>query len=95
MSLAEYFKDIEGYGILSTADAGGKVNSAVYSRPHVVDEHTLAFVMSYRRSLTNVQDNPRASYLFIEKKPGYSGKRFALTKTAEDAGLLLGLTLRL
>ncbi len=38
MSLGEYFENVEGVGILSTADAEGNVDSAIYARPHVVDE---------------------------------------------------------
>ena len=38
MSLAEYFEHVTGVGVLSTADASGRVNSAVYGRPHFIDD---------------------------------------------------------
>ena len=39
--LKEYFDKAKGYGVLATADAAGKVNMAVYARPHVLDEKHL------------------------------------------------------
>jgi hypothetical protein len=33
MSLKDYFDNAKGYGVLATADAAGKVNTAIYSRP--------------------------------------------------------------
>lgn len=30
MKLSEYFENAKGVGVLATADAGGKVNTAVY-----------------------------------------------------------------
>lgn len=83
MSLSEYFENSQGTGILATADADGKVDAAVYGRPHVIDENTVAFIMSQRLSYSNVQSNGQAAYLFMEKGPGYKGKRLYLTKTKE------------
>jgi hypothetical protein len=84
MSLAEYFENAQGLGVLATADGKGKVDAAVYSRPHVVDETTVAFIMSDRLSHSNLQTNPSAAYLFIEKDHGYVGKRLYLTKIREE-----------
>ena len=33
MTIKEYFDGSSGIGILSTADAGGKVDAAIYSTP--------------------------------------------------------------
>jgi glyceraldehyde-3-phosphate dehydrogenase/erythrose-4-phosphate dehydrogenase len=38
MRLAEYFDHHEGIAVLSTADRNGKVNAALYGRPHFIDE---------------------------------------------------------
>ena len=37
MGLKEYFKKKKGFGVLSTADEKGVVNSAPYASPHVID----------------------------------------------------------
>ncbi len=84
MNLAEYFENVEGIGVLGTADAGGSVDLAIYARPHVIDEHTVAFIMGDRLSHGNVAANPHAAYLFVENRKGYSGVRLYLTKTSEQ-----------
>lgn len=84
MNLAEYFENAEGIGVLGTADAEGKVDLAIYARPHVMDEHTAAFIMADHLSHNNVTTNPHAAYLFVEKKEGYHGVRLYLTKTTEE-----------
>ena len=84
MSLGDYFENIKGVGILSTSDSDGNVNTAIYSRPYVIDEDTVAFSMLERLSLSNIQSNPKAAYMFIERGEGYSGKRMYLTMTGEE-----------
>jgi hypothetical protein len=71
-------------GVLGTADAEGNVDLAVYARPHVADDGTVAFVMSDRLSHANTTANPNAAYLFVEKGEGYKGKRLHLKKTGEE-----------
>ena len=87
MRLQEYFESVKGTGVLATADADGKVNVAVYSRPHFLsdDEGEIAFIMNDRLSHDNIDANPQAAYLFIEETGGYVGKRLFLTKTREEA----------
>ncbi len=87
MSLKEYFEKTEGTGVLATAHSEGKVDAAVYARPHFPqdNDHTLAFIMSSRRSYRYIQSNPNAVYVFMEKGEGYQGKRIYLMKTGEDA----------
>ena len=82
--LKDYFENIKGTGVLSTSDKDGKVDSAVYSRPHVMDDGTMAFIMRDRLSHKNVTENPRAAYLFVEEGKGYRGKRFFLTMEREE-----------
>jgi hypothetical protein len=84
MSLAEYFEKTMGIGVLATADDKGKVDAAIYARPHVQDETNIAFIMSDKLSHKNLQTNPSAVYLFVEKKEGYVGKRLYLTKVREE-----------
>lgn len=84
MELKHYFENTEGMGVLSTADNTGRVDAAVYSRPHFMEDGTLAVIMRDRLTHENLKSNPHAAYLFIEKGPGYSGKRFFLTKIREE-----------
>jgi hypothetical protein len=84
MTLAEYFNNITGLGILATSDADGKVNLAIYARPYVIDENKIAFSMLERRSYKNIQSNPKAAYMFVEQAEGYKGKRLYLVKTGEE-----------
>ena len=84
MSLKEYFEGSKGFGALATASADGSVDVAVYARPHVVDEETVAFIMADRLSHRNLQSNTHAAYLFREDAAGYAGKRLHLTKVKEE-----------
>jgi hypothetical protein len=84
MDLKEYFEKTEGTGVLATADESGKVDIAVYARPHVIEENLIAFIMRERISHHNLRSNPQAAYLFIEKGPGYKGKRIYLTMLREE-----------
>ena len=85
MSLAEYFQSAEGLGVLATSDSEGNVDLAIYSRPYVIDEDNIAFSMLERTSFANVQSNPKAAFMFIEKGEGYDGKRLYLTKVGEES----------
>jgi len=85
MLLRDYFETTRGLGVLSTANTAGKVDSAVYARPHVHDDGTLAFIMRERLTHHNLQENPSAAYLFVEAGTGYQGVRLYLRKVREDA----------
>jgi hypothetical protein len=84
MTLREYFEKTKGTGILATADSAGQVDAAVYSRPHFLDEQTVAFIMADRLTHSNLQSNPHAAYLFVEHGEGYKGRRLHMTKVAEE-----------
>lgn len=84
MDLSEYFENSKGRGILATADKNGAVGIAVYSRPHFMEDGTLAFIMADRLSHKNLGSNPQAAYLFMEEGPRYKGKRLFLTKLREE-----------
>ena len=94
MTLKDYFEDTKGIGILATADAGGKVDAAVYARPNVMADGSLAFIMRDRLTHHNLQSNPHATYLFVEDGPGYKGKRLFLTKEREEQDTELLASLR-
>ena len=84
MDLGTYFENTKGMGVLSTADSEGNVDSAIYARPHVMEDGTVALIMRDRLSHSNLQSNPKAAFLFLEEGPGYKGKRFFLTKVKEE-----------
>jgi hypothetical protein len=94
MNLQEYFENKKGFGVLSTADGEGQVNSAVYARPHVMDDGTLAFIMPDRLTHHNLQTNRHAAYLFRENEPGYKGRRIHLKKVREETDTELVHSLR-
>lgn len=84
MNLKELFHSKNGVGVLSTADSAGKVDSAIYSKPHVMDDGLAAFIMRERLTHQNLQVNPYATYLFMENGSGYNGVRIFLKKIRED-----------
>ena len=94
MTLKEYFETNRGLGVLSTADSEGNVDAAIYSRPHFIEDGTMALIMRDRLSHSNLQSNPRAIYLFKEDGPGYKGKRLFITKLKEEKNTELLESLR-
>jgi hypothetical protein len=89
MNLSELFSN-SGLGVMSTSSSDGRVNSAVYSRPHVIDETTLVWGMTDKRTHQNLSRNRHAAYLFKADGPGYSGVRLALEviKSEQDGEML-------
>ncbi len=83
MDLKKYFTDTDGIGVLSTADDKGRVNSAIYSRPHFLDDGYVSFIMLDLLTRKNLQENTSAHYLFLEKGGGFSGVRIYLEKVKE------------
>ena len=86
LELQTYFDNKKGLGVLATADSNGKVNAAVYSRPHFLEDGTIAYIMRDRLTHLNIQSNPQAAYLFVEDGPGYQGRRLYLKKIREEEG---------
>jgi hypothetical protein len=84
MNQSDYFENTAGTGVLATADSNGNVDIAIYARPHIIDEKTVAFIMNERLSYQNITSNPKAAYLFLEEASGYNGKRLYLTKIKEE-----------
>lgn len=84
MNLKGYFESKKGVGVMSTSNNQGRVDSAIYARPHVMDDGSLAFIMRERLTHKNIGENPFAVYLFIENASGYQGVRLYLKKLRED-----------
>jgi hypothetical protein len=96
MTLIEYLHNTPGKGVLATADAEGRVDAAIYSKPHILEDGTLAFIMRDHLTHHNIGANPYATYLFIEDGPHYKGIRLFLKKVREDTDpdLLANMTRR-
>ena len=84
MHMQEYFENRQGVGVLSTADSDGKVDAAIYAKPHILEDGTIAFIMRDRLTHKNINANPHAVFLFIENTGGYKGVRLFLKKVRED-----------
>jgi hypothetical protein len=84
MDLKEYFENTKGLGVIATAGSDGRVDAAVYARPHIMEDGLLAFIMRDRTTHANIRSNPRATFLYKEEGPGYKGKRLYLTKVREE-----------
>ncbi|RJP16184.1 MAG: pyridoxamine 5'-phosphate oxidase family protein [Candidatus Abyssobacteria bacterium SURF_5] len=84
MRTSKYFEIAIGRGVLATVDADGIVDIFLCPRPHVVDEETVAFLITDKTTHQNLQYNPRATYLFLEEGPEFSGRRLYLTKLREE-----------
>ena len=67
-------------GIIPGASVASNV--AVYSRPHVLEDGTLAFGMADRLTHANLAENPHAVYAFDEGR--YRGVRLYLEKIREE-----------
>ena len=76
MELKEYFKDTEGSGILATADSEGKVDAAIYARPHFMDDGTIALIMRDRLTHHNLQSNSMPVTCLLKKDPATKANAF-------------------
>jgi hypothetical protein len=68
--LMDYFNKQPRLGTLSTSSREGKVNSAYFGSPYMVDEKTIIMGLTKNRSLSNLRDNPNAVFMIME--PGKS-----------------------
>ncbi|WP_410507306.1 pyridoxamine 5'-phosphate oxidase family protein [Methanosarcina hadiensis] len=64
--LMDYFNKQPRIGVLSTADKDGKVDSAVYGSPQMIDEKTVVVATGKNRTFSNLQENPYAMFLIME-----------------------------
>ena len=82
--LREYFNKQPRLGTLSTSDKNGKVNSAYFGSPRMVDEKTIFMGLGNNRTFANLQENPHAMFMIME--PGktimdWKGVRIYVTMT--------------
>jgi hypothetical protein len=94
MDIRGYFERSQGRGVLATADDEGRVDLAVYAKPHVIEDGTVAFIMADRLTHRNLLSNPHAAYMFIEEGGGYKGLRLFLAKLREEENTELLYSLR-
>lgn len=89
MNLIEMFRQ-HGLGVMATSSKDGCVNTAVYARPHVMDEQTMVWGMTDSRTFRNISENPQTSFLFKVAGPGFSGIRLSLELVkSEESGPML------
>lgn len=96
MNIETYFSSNKGLGILSTANKKGEVNSAVYAKPHILDDGNLAFIMRDKLTHANIKENPNANFLFVEHDQGFTGIRLNLEMVDEitDRDVIASLSRR-
>lgn len=83
MTVKLYLEGRHGLSVLSTSNEKGEVNAVVFSKPHFVEDGTVAFLMRERLTYKNVLANPKVCYLFAEAGK-YEGVRLYLTKVGEE-----------
>ncbi len=59
---------LDGIGIIGTSDKSGNVNLAIYSPPQVVGENKVVFGATARKTYQNLEENPKAMFMYIVKK---------------------------
>jgi hypothetical protein len=64
--LMTLFNKYPRIGTLSTANAEGEVNVAVFGSPRMIDENTVVMGIGQNRSLRNLQRNPKAAFIVME-----------------------------
>jgi len=64
--LIEYFNKQPRLGTLSTTDKNGKVNSAYFGSPRMIDEKTIFMGLGNNRTFANLQDNAHAVFMVME-----------------------------
>jgi hypothetical protein len=65
--LLTYFNKSSRIGTLSTASKDGRVDSAVFGSPYMIDENTVVVASSKgKRTLGNLQENPYAMFMIME-----------------------------
>ncbi len=89
MTLKDYLENRSGICILSSAAKSGRVTTAVYSVPRIMEDGMVCFIMRERLTYRNLIENPHAACMFIEHGGGYQGILLLLTKVREDNNLEL------
>ena len=64
--LMAYFNKQPRLGTLSTSSKDGKVNSAYFGSPYMIDEKTIIMGLTRNRTLSYLQENPSAVFMIME-----------------------------
>ena len=67
-NLMDYFNKEPRIGVLSTSSKDGKVDSAVFGSPHMIDEKTVLLATAQNRTFANLMENPNAVYMIMEQR---------------------------
>jgi len=62
----DYFNKQPRLGTLSTASKDGKVDTAYFGSPYMVDEKTIIMGLTKNRTLYYLQENPNAVFMIME-----------------------------
>jgi hypothetical protein len=68
--LMDYFNRQPRLGVISTSDKDGRVDSAVYGSPQMIDEKTVQVAFARGRTFANLLENPNAVYMIMEPGAG-------------------------
>lgn len=68
--LMDYFNKQPRLGVFSTSSKDGKVDSAVYGSPQMIDDKTVTAALGQGRTFANLQENPNAAYIIMEPGAG-------------------------
>ena len=68
--LFEYFNKQPRLGVMSTSSKDGKVDSAVYGSPQMIDENKVVVALAKGRTFSNLQENPNAVFMIMEPGSG-------------------------
>ena len=70
VELMEYFNCQPRLGVISTSSQDGRVDSAVYGSPQMIDEKTVIVALARGRTWANLQENPHAVYMIMQPGEG-------------------------
>ena len=82
--LMAYFNKQPRLGTLSTSSKDGKVNSAYFGSPYMIDEKTIIMGLTRNRTLSYLQENPHAVFMIMEPGkalPEWKGVRIYVKMT--------------
>lgn len=68
--LMEYFNRQPRLGVISTSSKDGRVDSAVYGSPQMIDEKTVMVAFARGRTWANLLENPHAVYMIMQPGEG-------------------------
>lgn len=66
-NLMDYFNKSPRLGVLSTSSKDGKVDSAIFGSPQMIDEKTVLMATAQNRTFENLMENPNAVYTIMEQ----------------------------